>query len=222
MIFKKYCIDYDSDVEKVEVEIEKNKIKCKDLSGNFYKIYIWQQIEVNKILEKYSEAILEIEFVDIDYIKTMTIKNKFEIPKTRVISGQCMNCKNRVNCKEFQEALVKDYVLETKTPDKLYNTYIAIGAKIEALTDVKEELRAAIDKLIIDNNNKLILGNLGLTLSIKEIQRDDFPFQVALDNKLLNEKNCKIKMSEFKKSIQETDFVKYIKKVPWQKRLNIE
>lgn len=222
IVLKKYCIDFDSDIEIIEAKIDKNKIICESFADSFYKIYIWQQLLINKILDNYDLAILEINYVDIDFVKTIEIKKKFEISKERRISGQCLYCNNRVECKKFQNALVDDFIIEINTPDKLYNTYVIVNAKIETLDKIQKELRENINELIKKNNNKLILNNLGLTLTIKEIFKDEFPFDIALKNNLLNENNCKIKITEFKKTIKNTDFTKYLKKVLFQKRLNIE
>jgi hypothetical protein len=223
VIPKRYCIDYESDIEKTEVEIVNNKIKCQDIGVNFYKIYIWQQLLVNEIFKKNKTVILEVEYVDSDFTKVMEIKNKFEIPKERSISNQCSNCKFRVSCENYQEALTKDYVLSTDNPEKLYNTYVAVGGRIEAMNGIYKELREKLEEEISKaKDNKLILGKMGLTLSLKEIQRDDFPFDIALKEKLLTNENCKIKISELKKTIKGTEYEKYLKKVPWQKRLNVD
>ena len=222
MIPKRYCIDFDSDVEKVEAKIEGNKISCQDIGTNFYKIYIWQQLLINELLKEHDTVILEVEYVDSEYTKTLEIKSKFKISKDRGISRQCLNCKERIECKNFQQALTEDYILSIDNPEKLYNTYVAVGGKMESLKGIHDDLRKIIDEKIEKDKGKLVLGKMGLTLSIKEIQKDEFPFDVALKNNLLNDKNCKIKIGEMKKTIQGTDYIKQLKKVPWQKRLNIE
>jgi len=219
---KKYCIDFDSNVEKVEIKQEGNKIKCQDVGGNFYKIFVWQQILINKILESFQTAILEVEYIDDEFTKTLEIKQPFEIDKTRVISSQCKACKNRVTCKEFQKALTDDFIISIKNDEQLYTTYLAAGARLDALNGIKDTLRKQIDKAIENGKGKLVLGTMGLTLSIKEFMKDSFPFQVALNNKLLDENNCKIKITEFRKKIKGTEWEKQLIKVPWQKRLNIE
>lgn len=221
MIEKKYCADYESNVSFLDVEIDGNRIKYKETGQSFYKIYVWQQELVNKMLKEYDEVILEIEYIELGYTKEIKFTNSIDIYKERAVSSQCYDCLKRKECKVYQTALNTDFVMSVENDEQLYNLYLLVGAKKAAMEAAEASIRKMLDKKIEASGNSLHLQKLNLNLFTEQTYTDSFPIDVAIKEKLLTPKNCKILIGQFRKDVKGTEHEKLLKRVPHQKKLNI-
>jgi hypothetical protein len=221
MIEKKYCKDYESNVSFLDVVVEGNRIKYEDPSQSFYKIYVWQQEMINEMLKKFDDVILEIYYVEFGYTREIRFTQPIDIYISQAVSSQCYDCIKRPKCKTYQNSISTDMVMNAVSDEQIYNMYLLAGAKKSAMEGIETNLRKVLDKKIEASGNALHLDKINLNLFIEQIYRDTFPVQVAIDNKLLNDKNCRINIGEFRKNVKGTEYEKQIKKVPHQRKLNI-
>lgn len=222
MIEKKYCVDYDSTTSNLEVDVKGNKISYDDDGYNFYKLYVWQQELINSILEGHDKAILSINYINLDTVRDIVFDRHIDIYYERVISNQCHSCLKRQECDKYKKMLKEDPEAQFETNEQLYNLYLLFEAKASAFNDAKENLRKIIDAKIESGGGVMSLEKLGLELSISETSKDKFPFDIALKNNLLNEKNCKILIGQMRKDIKGTEYQQEMIKVSGNKKLQID
>jgi hypothetical protein len=223
MIEKRYCKDFNSNVSFLEYKVEGNRIIYEDSGYSFYIIYQWQQELINKMLDEFKEVILEIHYINIDFVKELVFKSDIDIYNGRNCSTQCNSCLNRKDCIEYSNALESDTKMAWKNNEQLYNAYILVNGKASYLQGLADELRENINKKIEESNNKLKLDELGLTLSINQTKKDAYPIDDLIKDKLLNDKTISLKIGEIKKLIKgNKEFEKKLYKVDFQKKLVIE
>lgn len=221
MTEKKYCADYESNVSFLDVKIEGNRIIYEDAGQSFYKIYVWQQELINEMLKKHDEVILQIEYIELGYTKEIKFTNPINVYKERAVSSQCYDCLQRTKCKVYQTALNTDFIMSVENDEQLYNLYLLVGAKKAAMEATEAGIRKTLDKKIEASGNALHLQKMNLNLFTEQTYTDTFPVDVALEKNLLNSKNCKILIGQFRKDVKGTEHEKLLKRVPHQKKLNI-
>jgi len=222
MIEKKHCLDLESNVSKLDVEIKKNKIVYEEPDHSFYVLYVWQQELINEMLKKHDEVILAVEYIQYGYSREMTFKEPIKLYEGRAVSAQCEECLKNDKCEKYQKMLNEDFKLSVQNNEQLYNLYLLIGAKRKALDETEKKIRVLLDKKIENAGGALQLEKLGLQLYINETMADTFPIDVAIEKKLLTPKNCKIVIGQFRKDIKGTEHAKLMKKKVWQKKLQID
>jgi len=221
VIDKKYCIDYETNVSFLDAEIDGNKIKCEETGYNLYNIYLWQQELINKLLKKHDKVILEIDYLEIGYVKELEFTKPFKLYEGRAVSPQCENCLKNAKCEIYQRMINEDFKISAQTNEQIYNLYLLMGAKESELKQQRDNLRKILDKKIEKDGGALQLENLGLQLEISETMKDSYPVEDAIENKLLTPKNCNIKITQFRKDIKNTEHWDKITKVPFQKKLQV-
>jgi hypothetical protein len=223
MIEKKYCKDFNSNVSFLDYKIEGNRIIYEDSGYSLYTIYQWQQELINKMLDNNKEVILEIHYVNIDFVKELIFKTDIEIFEGRNCSIQCNSCLNRKDCEQYKNVIESETKIAWENDDQLYNTYVLVNGKADYLKGLADDLRASLNARIEESQNNLELEKLGLKLSINQIKKDAYPFEDLAKDNLLNEKTVNEKIGEIKKLIKgNSTLEKKLYKVDFQKRLVIQ
>lgn len=222
MLEKKYCLDFDSNISFIDVKVEDNTIHCDDPGFSLYKIYVWQQLLINELLDKFKEVVLSINYIELGYVRDITFTNKIELYDGRIVSDQCEFCKHNIDCKQYQNMLNNDLKLSFKNNEQLYGLYMLAEGHVKAAIALQDSVRKVINSKIESAGGQLELEKFNVTLSIREIMKDSFPVKIAIENNVLDEKNCKILIGQFRKDIKGTHLVEHMTKVPFQKKLIIE
>jgi len=220
-IEKKYCSDFETNTSFLDVEIKDNKIICEEPGWGLYTIYMWQQELVNKLLKKHDKIILQIEYLEFGYVKELEFTKPFKLYEGRAVSPQCEECLKNAQCEVYQKMLNEDFKLSVKTDEQLYNLYLLMKAKESELKQQSDNIRKILDKKIQDGMGNLPLPLLGLQLEINETMKDSYSIEDAIENKLLTPKNCNIKIMQFRKDIKGTKHWDKLKKVPHQRKLQV-
>jgi hypothetical protein len=220
---KRYCKDFKSNVSFLDYKIDKNKIIYEDSGYSLYTIFLWQQELINTMLDMFKEVVLEIHYANMDFVKELVFKSDIEIFDGRNCSTQCNSCLNRKDCNEYKNAIESETKTAWENNDQLYNAYVLVSGKADYLKGLAEDLRMNINAKIEESNNELKLEKLGLTLSINQTQKNSYPVDELIKDKLANDKTLKVQTGELMKLIKgKKEYEDKVIKVDFQKRLVIK